>query len=358
MPTFYGNDINDTLSLQNYNVYYLGDGADYVFTNFAGLNYVEAGRGNDFVAAQWFTGLAYLYAYGGDGNDWFQGGNNTLIDHLYGGDGDDYMEGGDPAASIVDNDYMEGGPGRDAMYGYSGDDALYGGDGDDGGANITVYTGQTIAPGLYGGNGNDYLDGGRGNDKLDGGAQQDQLYGGLGDDVLLGGTDADIMIGGDGNDTYEVDNFYDIVFEFSGQGLDKVFSYANFTLADNVENLIMGGNAVFGTGNNGDNIIIGNAQNNVIEGRGGYDTLTGGAGSDLFVVNPGFGVDVITDFVAGAGTQDAVIFSSALFQNFAQIYANSAQVGSDTWIGDGYGNTVVLQNVVRSTLQVDDFGFA
>jgi hypothetical protein len=36
---------------------------------------------------------------------------------------------------------------------------------------------------------------------------------------------------------------------------------------------------------------------------------------------------------------------------------NSAQVGADTWIGDGLGNTVVLQNVLRSSLHPDDFGF-
>ncbi len=139
---------------------------------------------------------------------------------------------------------------------------------------------------------------------------------------------------------------------------DKVFAYVDFTLPDHVENLIMlYGQQTYGYGNSGANIIIGNASNNVLEGRGGYDTLTGGAGSDLFVVNPNFGVDVITDFVAGAGTADAVVFSTRLFSNFNQVMANSRQVGSDVWIGDGFGNTVVLSNVNIGALHPDDFGF-
>jgi hypothetical protein len=68
-------------------------------------------------------------------------------------------------------------------------------------------------------------------------------------------------------------------------------------------------------------------------------------------------VDVITDFQAGAGSQDAVLFSSALFTSFSQVMANSAQVGADTWIGDGLGNTVVLTGVQQSALHPDDFGF-
>jgi len=66
-----------------------------------------------------------------------------------------------------------------------------------------------------------------------------------------------------------------------------------------------------------------------------YDTFTGGAGSDLFIIRPGCGVDVITDFQAGAGSEDALLFSSSLFSSFSQVMANAAQVRADTWIGDG-----------------------
>ncbi len=200
---------------------------------------------------------------------------------------------------------------------------------------------------------------GAGADTLIGNAANNVLNGGLGNDILLGGTGADVLIGGGGSDMYEVDNVGDTLIEGAEPGSnDVVFAYVNFTLGRDVEHLVMSyGNQIYGYGNEGHNIIIGNAQGNVIEGRGGYDTLSGGAGSDLFIINPNFGVDVITDFVAGQGSQDAIYFSTHLFSNFQQIINNAAQVGLDTWIGDGLGNTVVLQNVVLSTLHPDDFGF-
>ncbi|RDJ25202.1 calcium-binding protein [Bosea caraganae] len=354
MPTLYGGDANEISDHLDYDWYYMGNGDDVVFAAYGSYNYFEGGWGDDYISVDPAAAGLDIDAYGGNGDDWLQGG--AEIDYLYGGLGDDFLVGGPAAADS--GDYLEGGQGRDALYGGAGSDHIYGGDGDDGGTDIVVALGGVVASGLYGGAGIDYLEGGIGNDKLDGGADSDWLDGGVGDDVLLGGTGADVMLGGSGNDTYEVDDISDIAFEFAGGGVaDKVFAYVNFALPDAVDNLIMGGNAVYGTGNATDNIIIGNAQNNVIQGGAGYDTLTGGAGSDLFLVRPGFGVDVITDFVAGAGSPDAVVFSYSVFLSFAQVYANSAQVGADTWIGDGKGNTVVLQNVLRTSLHANDFGF-
>ena len=174
--------------------------------------------------------------------------------------------------------------------------------------------------------------------------------------------EAGVLYGGNGSDTYEVTSSRTMIFETAtdeyDRGFDKVFAYVDFTLPEHVENLIMiYGQQTYGYGNSEANIIIGNASNNVLEGKGGYDTLTGGAGTDLFVVNPNWGVDVITDFTAGAGTQDAVMFSRAIFSNYQQVIGNARQVGSDTWIGDAAGNTVVLQNVLLTSLHPDDFGF-
>ncbi len=200
---------------------------------------------------------------------------------------------------------------------------------------------------------------GAGADTLVGNGAANVLNGGLGNDILLGGAGSDDLIGGAGSDIYEVDDLGDRAIEGAEQGsADVVFAYINFTLARDVEHLVMlYGNQTYGYGNGGHNVIIGNAQGNVLEGRGGYDTMTGGPGSDLVIVNANFGVDVITDFVAGQGTQDAIYFSTQLFGSFQQIINNAAQVGLDTWIGDGFGNTVVLQNVGLATLHPDDFGF-
>ena len=137
-----------------------------------------------------------------------------------------------------------------------------------------------------------------------------------------------------------------------------MFAYVEFALGDNFDNLLMNyGVQTYVFGNAGDNIIVGNARANVIEGRAGYDTMTGGAASDLFIINPNFGVDVITDFQAGAGSEDALIFARSLFTSFDQVMANAAQVGADTWIGDGLGNTIVLSGVQIGTLHPNDFGF-
>lgn len=224
--------------------------------------------------------------------------------------------------------------------------------------NVCIAVGATIENAV-GGAGADLLIGNSVGNWLTGGAGNDTLAGLAGSDVLLGGAGADIMVGGDGSDFYEVDNVGDTVYETPSADYDTVYAYVNYALPANVENLVMlYGNQTYGIGNAGNNYIVGNAQANVIEGGAGYDILTGGGGSDLFIVNPGWGVDVITDFVPGAGTEDAVIFSSALFQTFAQVFAASAQVGADTWIGDGSGNTVILQNVNRLALAADDFGFA
>lgn len=201
--------------------------------------------------------------------------------------------------------------------------------------------------------------GNAGDDRLYGGAGDEWLDGGDGNDLLAGGGGQDVMIGGQGNDMYEVDHPGDIVFEQAGAGLvDNVYAYVDFPLPDHVENLVMlYGNERFGTGNSGDNIIVGNASANVIEGGAGYDTLTGGGGSDVFIIRPGFYVDVVTDFTAGPGSPDAILFSTSLFTSFAQVIANAAQMGPDTWIGDGHGNTLVLSGVALGNLHPDDFGF-
>ncbi|MBP0444886.1 calcium-binding protein [Roseomonas sp. SSH11] len=303
---------------------------------------------------------------------------NNIDRVIYTLDGDDIIDWGFIQPETFESDgfgiYLEAGRGNDVITGSNLTDFIDGGSGDDTlfglGGHVSIRGpfefGDTLYGGagndrLFGGSGGDYLNGGAGLDLLDGGTGNDVLDAGEGDDVLLGGAGIDTMAGGLGNDSYEVDDSRDVVFEGSiaAGSYDIVYAYADFTLPTNVEWLDMSyGIQVYGYGNAGDNTIIGNARQNVIQGGAGYDILIGGGGSDLFVVNPGFGVDVIRDFAAGAGTEDAVIFSSALFSSFEQVMANAAQVGSDTWIGDGQGNTLVLSNVSLGALSRDDFGFA
>jgi Ca2+-binding RTX toxin-like protein len=372
-----GNDNYDVL-ITDGNVYGL-DGLDIINTNGAiGSHDIYGGAGDKFIGSSSGT-INTQYFYGGFGSQTMSGGSNG--DYFYGGDGHVLMTGGvfnwsqaagsGTVAMFVGDtsgdDFFYGGHGAVAEYGFDGNDLLIGSDLDDSGTYLNFIDGGlsslgTIKLGLFGGDGLDKLYGGRGSDDLFGGTGVDRLDGGEGSDVLYGGTGADIMLGGSGDDVYEVDNVLDVAWEVndSTQGIaDNVFAYVNFALADGVDNLIMVyGNQQYGYGNNGVNIIIANAASNVLEGKGGYDTITGGAGSDYFLENAGFGVDVITDFTAGAGTQDAIVFNHTLFANFAAVMAAATQHGADTWITASNTEVLVLSHVLKTDLHSDDFQFS
>lgn len=232
--------------------------------------------------------------------------------------------------------------------------------------NVSVAPPPPIMPHI-GVAGNDTLDGGEGNDTLYGRDGNDTLNGGTGQDILDGGAGIDTMAGGGHGDTYYVDNSADVVLEAStGTGVDHVISSASFNLTGQfIENLTLTGAAnLSGTGNSLANTIVGNSGNNLLRGLGGNDRLeggagndrlTGGVGNDTFVFKDGFGVDVITDFAAGAGLGDVIDFASDLFADFASILAAAEQVGAHTVITVDTGDSLTLQNVALSSLSQDDF---
>lgn len=161
---------------------------------------------------------------------------------------------------------------------------------------------------LTGGGTKDVLVGGAYNDTLSGGDGSDTISGGAGNDTLDGGTGKDKMTGGTGNDVYYVDVSGDATLEtiLPSGGIDTVHSTINWTMQTGIENLILEGLAIRGTGNGLNNAITGNALNNVLSassgndtltGGDGSDTLTGGSGTDTFVFESGMtGIDMIKDF--------------------------------------------------------------
>jgi hypothetical protein len=251
-----------------------------------------------------------------------QGGDDTLN----GLGGDDYLDGGKGA------DQMAGGLGND-VYNIenAGDQVVEAASGGTDTLRVTrldidlgkvPFLGQEIENvTLYG----------AGDYNLTGNALANALEGNGGNNRLSGGAGDDTMKGGDGNDTYIVDSSNDKVVEGSGysSGTDTVESDANFTLSDNVENLILKGAAgtenLSGTGNAGKNNLLGNDGDNHLDGGAGDDTITGGKGvdtltggnnGDTFVFAPSdtgksAGTrDLITDFKAGMDHLDLSAFDA------------------------------------------------
>jgi Ca2+-binding RTX toxin-like protein len=162
------------------------------------------------------------------------------------------------------------------------------------------------------------------NNILNGNKAANIINGQAGNDILDGGVGVDTLIGGEGDDIFYVDNANDKVVEIAGQGNDKIFATADYTLAENVfvETVVVPntvGVAVDITGNSLDNILIGNSSNNTLKGGAGNDTLIaaydgsprgadiliGGIGDDLYMINrydtvielAGDGVDTVKSYI-------------------------------------------------------------
>ncbi len=104
--------------------------------------------------------------------------------------------------------------------------------------------------------------------------------------------------------------------------------------------------------------LYGGSGDDVLNGGSGNDVLTGGLGSDTFVFRSGYGNDVVQDFVAGAGTDDAVDIVGMGYTDLASVMANATQSGTDTVIDFGNGDILTLVGVDKASLHADDFVLA
>ncbi len=225
--------------------------------------------------------------------------------------GDDNLIGTasrDTILGLAGNDTLDGAGGADALVGGTGNDIYivdnqgdttteFPGEGTDTVQSSVSYTLSANVENLtltgtlaISGGGNELdnsLVGNGAANTLLGGAGNDTLSGGAGNDTLDGGAGNDSMSGGAGDDTYFVDALSDAVVENANDGADTVQTSITYTLAANVENLVLLNTvtATDGTGNELANRIVGSASNNVLNGGAGADTLIGGRGDDTYVVD-------------------------------------------------------------------------
>ena len=306
-----------------------GNALANLMTGNAGDNSFAAGAGNDTVNA----GAGNDILFGEAGNDLLDGGAGA--DRMDGGLGDDTFVVDDNGDLVVE----AAGEGTDLVqssitYTLTGNVEnlnLTGtldiaGTGNElnniinGNAGANVLDGQAGNDTLNGNAGADILIGGEGNDALNGDAGDDQLQGDAGNDVLNGGVGADRMAGNTGDDVFIVDNVLDLVVENADEGSDTVQSSIDYTLTDNVENLVLTANsAMRGTGNELDNTVTGNNASNTLFGLEGDDTLVGLYGNDT--LDGGLGADLMQ---GGAGDDTYIV------DNAGDVVEETAGFGTDT----------------------------
>lgn len=204
-----------------------------------------------------------------------------------------------------------------------------------------------------------------------GNSSANELRGAGGADTLIGGGGQDKLYGGAGDDSYTIIFGSEQVVESAGEGVDTVYCPASYTLAANVENLVLinGGRAA-GFGNDLNNQITGTTNANRLEGRAGADTLNGGggddtlvggkgddqliggAGADRFILAKGDGHDVIRDFGVGGDVLDLTSFAVG-----GKISATLVASGADTLVSLKSGENVLLLGVHPNELHAVSSGY-
>jgi|CXWL01.1.fsa_nt_gi Ca2+-binding RTX toxin-like protein len=381
-----GLDGNDTLWGFGGDDVLLGGAGNDTLLGGAGADVFGGGAGTDiadYSAPELFEGVTVDMASAGLSGDAL-GDTYFSIEIVRGTNFNDTLMGRDFIA-----DTLNGRGGDDVLMGRYGADVLNGGDGQDtlsyansltgvdvrlfagsaagGEANGDTYSGiehligsATRTDTLVGDANANYIWGGGGNETIAGRENADQLYGEAGNDTLLGGADDDYLVGGAGADTLGGGAGNDVAaYSDSAAGVTVNLQTGAGVGGDAQGDVFVSIEQVYGSAFN--DVIIGkaNTTDNNFDGREGDDTLTGGLGNDTFVYRSNHGSDTITDFAAGAGSGDVVLFLGfeAQFDSFAEVIAAATQVGADVVIAVGAGQTMTLQNVTIGSLTNGDFIF-
>jgi Ca2+-binding RTX toxin-like protein len=305
--------------------------------------------------------------------------------------------GADTIAGTAGADIINALAGNDSISGAGGADSLSGGTGDDTYVLIAGSTGTIITEALN--EGTDLVQSaisytltanvenltltvasisGTGNElanELTGETGINSLYGGAGNDTIDGLGGLDVMAGGTGDDSYATNVIAETITELTGEGWDvatttvagaitigvgaalgTVTANTATTLAANVEVLIIGAGATDGTGNGGNNFLLGNTAANNLDGGIGADVMAGYAGNDnYFIDNIG---DVVVEN-ANEGT-DLVYatFSATLGANVENLTFVAGATGALAFeaTGNTLDNAIVgneFNNVLNGGAGVD-----
>ena len=213
---------------------------------------------------------------------------------------------------------------------------------------------------------NDSLTGSNTANRLNGEAGDDVILGLDGDDTLLGGDGNDTLNGGDGNDTIDGGNGIDTVvfsspwrdyaisynsatatysFERNGQ-IDRVVNVERFAFSDvtlHPSMLIHGANAL---------TLLGSSGSENLRSTSADELLAGGGGADKFIIGHDSGIDTITDF----SVNDKVVFQGMPhIRSYTDVMSRATQIGEDTVIDLGNGNSLTLQFTQKASLTTDNF---
>jgi len=155
------------------------------------------------------------------------------------------------------------------------------------------------------------------------------IIGGMGDDTLDGSFGVDKLEGREGNDTYIINELGDVIIEDDAQGFDTAIASFTYTLANNVEHLILTGTeGLDGTGNELHNVLTGNTAANALIGNGGNDTLDGSAGADILQGGTGddtYVLDAADQVSDTSGVDTAIVsFSYTLAAALENLTASGA----------------------------------
>lgn len=307
---------SDPTELQNYlfrDVSIINGSSGHDVIAWAGQGHqIHGNGGNDYI-------LNAGAAYGEAGNDTLEG--NTV----YGGIGHDQLHGNE----------AYGGKGNDEFWVVSPYDTVHESAGE---GNDTLFISNPDALSrnyqLADEVENMVLSGDAGINAT-GNSLRNQIQGNSGDNILNGGAGADTMRGGQGDDTYVIDTLGDVVIETPFAGNDTIETSLALSLGNNLENLVLTGQAtVNAQGNIMNNRLVGNPANNRLQGKVGNDTLDGGGGHDTLAGGMGddtYQIDNTGVLIVEAGGQGTDTVISSIAYRLPSNVENLTFIRTDLW---------------------------